>query len=727
MIPNGTLDAIRDRLNTRSEDVCRLLLPGGKRKGKKWVCGDISGNPGSSLEVELEGPKVGVWNDFATGNGGNFLKLWQECRGVDFRQAAEQAAEFVNLTIPKTNGLRRIPKDEYHFTDPDPAPPPTPPQPAPKLRSRKDARKQLDWEACVAAVTAEAKYKLSGWRGISLEFVEYLVADHWIGLLDGNWALPVHDTTGKVVRAHFRTDSGDWMYSPGTVNAPLIIGNPAEAATTFLFESQWDAFAALDALGYHDDPGRFYAVIITRGASSNLDLAPHLANSPLVVAVPQNDPPGKKNKEGRTPAEEWLYRIRKSLPESLDFRVAATPKDFKDVNDWVKAKRPARSEVESILITKAQAPDIRPFIGIKQLLAYPVEDDPNCVLGKRWLCRGGSLVIVGPSGAGKSTLMTSMMFPWAAGDPWHGISPKRPLRQLIVQAENDEGDIAEMTRGAIAAIRHDWGTPAENPERYRLANENLKFTRITDVIGEEFCKVLERQIRYHKADLVWIDPLLSYVGDDISKQDVASRFLRNWLNPVLERTGAVVVFIHHSGKPSSDAKARSHWTTGDYAYLGLGSSEITNWARAVMVLSPTKAKGIHRLIFAKRGGRSQVKNFEGNTHDGDGKPVDSIFLSHDATGRTLSWSQCQEPVEEEEKKPAKREKSETSVQAPRVDLKEFIGKIEWPAKWQDAIDQLAEATGEQVGTVRTLLGKAIKSHLLFRESSGYYYLRIQSP
>jgi hypothetical protein len=37
-----------------------------------------------------------------------------------------------------------------------------------------------------------------------------------------------------------------------------------------------------------------------------------------------------------------------------------------------------------------------------------------------------------------------------------------------------------------------------------------------------------RLIAKHKPDLVWIDPLLSYIGDDISKQSVCSQFLRNW-------------------------------------------------------------------------------------------------------------------------------------------------------------------------------------------------------
>ena len=39
------------------------------------------------------------------------------------------------------------------------------------------------------------------------------------------------------------------------------------------------------------------------------------------------------------------------------------------------------------------------------LLAADRKADPNNVLGNRWLCKGGSLLIVGQSGTGKSSLM----------------------------------------------------------------------------------------------------------------------------------------------------------------------------------------------------------------------------------------------------------------------------------------------------------------------------------
>ena len=44
-------------LGPRMEEVVRQLLPGGSKLGHEWKCGDVSGAPGTSLTVELDGEK----------------------------------------------------------------------------------------------------------------------------------------------------------------------------------------------------------------------------------------------------------------------------------------------------------------------------------------------------------------------------------------------------------------------------------------------------------------------------------------------------------------------------------------------------------------------------------------------------------------------------------------------------------------------------------------------
>ncbi len=69
------------RLHDRAEDFCRYLFPNGKRSGAYWAVGNLQGDPGDSLRINVEGDKVGVWADHARGDdatGATLVHLWME-------------------------------------------------------------------------------------------------------------------------------------------------------------------------------------------------------------------------------------------------------------------------------------------------------------------------------------------------------------------------------------------------------------------------------------------------------------------------------------------------------------------------------------------------------------------------------------------------------------------------------------------------------------------------
>jgi hypothetical protein len=103
--------------------------------------------------------------------------------------------------------------------------------------------------------------------------------------------------------------------------------------------------------------------------------------------------------------------------------------------------------------------------------------------------------------------------------------------------------------------------------------------------------------------------------------------------------------MHHTGKPSQDAKAKQHWTGSDFAYSGLGSSALTNWAREVAVLMRTKTEEgqapTFRFELCKRRKRAGMTDTAGNTSE-------SIFVRHGERG--ICWQQCEQPVEPQKKK-----------------------------------------------------------------------------
>ena len=84
------------------------------------------------------------------------------------------------------------------------------------------------------------------------------------------------------------------------------------------------------------------------------------------------------------------------------------------------------------------------------LLTADRKADPNNILGNRWLCKGGSLLIVGQSGTGKSSLMMQAAVHWALGRDFFGIKPVKSLRSIILQAENDALDMGEALQDVVS-------------------------------------------------------------------------------------------------------------------------------------------------------------------------------------------------------------------------------------------------------------------------------------
>ena len=104
-------EAIRSGLLGRLEAVLHYLFPQGHIRGGKFYVGDIDGSPGKSLVVELEGPRRGLWKDFASDEGGDLIDLWARSRGLsarrDFPQLASEIRQWLSLAPPIPSSSRR--------------------------------------------------------------------------------------------------------------------------------------------------------------------------------------------------------------------------------------------------------------------------------------------------------------------------------------------------------------------------------------------------------------------------------------------------------------------------------------------------------------------------------------------------------------------------------------------------------------------------------------------
>ena len=268
------------------------------------------------------------------------------------------------------------------------------------------------------------------------------------------------------------------------------------------------------------------------------------------------------------------------------------------------------------------------YFDLDAMLAFDPKDDKTVLIGgeRRWICQGYPFQIVGFSGTGKSSMAAHLAVNWAIGHaPW-GLRPVRPLRILMVQAENDLGDASEAIIGATAKLHE---------SDRRLLKDNLIFVRQATKTGFAFVEYLGQMVEKHRIDLIIADPLLAYADFDIASQAETTAFLRGpgGVHEMLQRTKAALLYMHHTTKPKS-ADDLDGMTPQQLAYLGAGCSEWVNFARDSGYLFRTSRKSadnrpVYRFGFSKRQSRSGLK-------DASDRFAGHIHLCH-AEGGDIRW------------------------------------------------------------------------------------------
>jgi hypothetical protein len=279
---------------------------------------------------------------------------------------------------------------------------------------------------------------------------------------------------------------------------------------------------------------------------------------------------------------------------------------------------------------------------VRELLDFNQAADPDWLLGKnRWLCKGGSLMIAGSTGIGKSSLNMQLAICWAMWDQLDEIAlqtlafnipARRALSSLIIQAENDLGDMADTLRGVL---KHEMVASQMTSAKEQLLGQRLTIIRENETSGAEFLVIVRGHIHRYKPDIVWIDPIMNYIGGDMSDQETASSFCHA-LNRISNETGVLFVLINHVPKPVKDAKPG--------AYSSYGSSAWANWARDVLTVDRVEAEEgappTFRLAATKRRTRAGMMNWEPPHKD-----AAEIFIRHAKVPRLEGnyWAQTGPP------------------------------------------------------------------------------------
>lgn len=261
-------------------------------------------------------------------------------------------------------------------------------------------------------------------------------------------------------------------------------------------------------------------------------------------------------------------------------------------------------DVEQLVgILKSGSPTRKSLPPVKtalEILTSP-PDEGETLIGNRFLCRGGGMLIVGPSGVGKSTLTAGLCAAFARGESYLHIRPSGPLKILVIQAENDDGDLHEQLRGAIGDLME--GDEATFTER-------LRFVTIDHLSGSDFLEVAVcHYLETERPDLVVIDCLSAYLGDSPTEPKALITFLRNGLTRLLRQFNCGSLVVHHTSKTTN--QNREGWNASDMQYAMAGGADIANWMRSGLLIEATTLPDLFRLHAIKRTGRLGWSNAEG--------------------------------------------------------------------------------------------------------------------
>lgn len=265
------------------------------------------------------------------------------------------------------------------------------------------------------------------------------------------------------------------------------------------------------------------------------------------------------------------------------------------------------------------------LFGMKPLgkLIMPPANSEDEIIAKRFLCRRAGLLFPAPTGIGKSTFTIQTITQAALGETPYGLPFARKTKTLYVQAENDEGDMAEMRDGIYDASGY-------STADLRLIDENVMVMSESTRTGLQLIEYVEGAVREFEPHILILDPLFAYLGGSASDQAVVSAFLRNMLNPMLQEQNIAAWLVHHTNKPPS-GEQKSSWSAGEFAYLGSGSAEFANWSRAVLTIRQTAHPRIFELRSPKRGMRL-------GWTDGDGERTTVRYIAH--AEKSIVWQDC---------------------------------------------------------------------------------------
>lgn len=482
--PAQSTEEIKAEALKRLPELLSYLLPSGRVRGHQFSVGDVMGNAGKSLVVDMFGPKAGMWIDFATGECGDVFALWAAVYGKS------TVRHFPEVIQDMTDWLGYAPK--------------------PVLKSKPQAP----------------------------------VDD--LGPYSGKW--DYHNGDGQLIACVYRYDTPTGKeYRPWDVKSrsmkaptprPLYQQPRLRVAKEVVLVEGEKAADALNNLG-------IVATTAMNGASAPIDKTDW---SPLldkqVLIWPDKDDAGMQY------AEKAAKALIAAGAETVSILELPADKPEKwDAADAVAEHMDVRGYLQHASRRDLQGQSQLPAHSVLELL----RDDspmPEDLIAPRVLTPGGVLVFGGAPKVGKSDFILSWLMHMAAGEPFLGMTPPRPLKVFYLQAEIQYHYLRERLQ------------QMDIPESVvKRGARNLFVTpQVQLVLNEAGVKhsvsAIKRVFPKTPPDIIVIDPIRNVFdgGSDggENSNDAMLAFLKNRVVKLRDAVNreAGIMLVHHTRKQS---------------------------------------------------------------------------------------------------------------------------------------------------------------------------------
>src|SRR6266446_18628 len=186
---------------------------------------------------------------------------------------------------------------------------------------------------------------------------------------------------------------------------------------------------------------------------------------------------------------------------------------------------------------------------VRDLLGKPIDYSQN-ILGDLWIERGNYALIHGSSEVGKSVLVAQIAIEAALGRETFGLKVDRPLKVLIVQAEDSKNDRIGQFNTMLKRLA---------PDDQKLVHANVRIItpRKRAHRGKRLFSFLSKEFEDCTIDLVIFNPAFAFLDGQPNDSVAVGDFLREQHQEFLREKIAGGIVIHHVPKPPKSGRTRS--------------------------------------------------------------------------------------------------------------------------------------------------------------------------